>query len=325
MFAHVVLLAISVAYHPYRIFKETSSTLQLQIPELSMVVAKNPFQVEFPQLERATIKDGISMKVKVEEPVEVVSYWGASCLLFIHALNHDPGYLLSQDMDLQHVDHKSFKIHPGQEEVFKISPDCPTDDLNFGLPPRVKYPLVILTRCLDRSQENQDSAIVGGVWILHLPDASFDQPGHVISQLVITNHGQVHNLQKMYVAADAIPASEQEASTNTTTTSSSSEEQTPPSEEGFHTLTDGHHDCAVCQNGAITRVILPCRHACLCEDCFKLVTKCPMCRGPVVSHFGLHHQEMQQEVGVGISEISDSWVGYLVGLSDRLNRRLGYT
>ena len=44
-------------------------------------------------------------------------------------------------------------------------------------------------------------------------------------------------------------------------------------------------DCVVCQNGAINRVLLPCRHACVCDVCVSRFQHCPICRAFVMESF----------------------------------------
>lgn len=49
---------------------------------------------------------------------------------------------------------------------------------------------------------------------------------------------------------------------------------------------DGELLCAVCQELNVTRVILPCKHACVCRRCFdRLSGRCPMCRTYIQSFF----------------------------------------
>ena len=45
--------------------------------------------------------------------------------------------------------------------------------------------------------------------------------------------------------------------------------------------------CVVCQTSAVTCVLLPCRHACVCRQCFTRVTQCPICRSHIMSYFSL--------------------------------------
>lgn len=46
-------------------------------------------------------------------------------------------------------------------------------------------------------------------------------------------------------------------------------------------------DCVVCQNAAVNRVLLPCRHACVCDGCVSHFQHCPMCRAFVLESFAL--------------------------------------
>uniref|UniRef100_A0A8C5QMU3 Cell growth regulator with RING finger domain protein 1 n=1 Tax=Leptobrachium leishanense TaxID=445787 RepID=A0A8C5QMU3_9ANUR len=50
---------------------------------------------------------------------------------------------------------------------------------------------------------------------------------------------------------------------------------------------DGAKDCVVCQNDAVNWVLLPCRHACLCDGCLRHFQHCPMCRQFVQETFPL--------------------------------------
>lgn len=46
-------------------------------------------------------------------------------------------------------------------------------------------------------------------------------------------------------------------------------------------------DCVVCQNAPLNRVLLPCRHACVCDNCVSRLQHCPMCRAFVMESFAL--------------------------------------
>lgn len=48
-------------------------------------------------------------------------------------------------------------------------------------------------------------------------------------------------------------------------------------------------DCVVCQNAPLNRVLLPCRHACVCDSCVSRLQHCPMCRAFVMESFALCH------------------------------------
>lgn len=46
-------------------------------------------------------------------------------------------------------------------------------------------------------------------------------------------------------------------------------------------------DCVICQNAAVNRVLLPCRHACVCDSCVSHFQHCPICRAYVLESFTL--------------------------------------
>lgn len=66
-----------------------------------------------------------------------------------------------------------------------------------------------------------------------------------------------------------------------------SEDQIPVmEEEDWSEGTEGR-DCVVCQNAAVNRVLLPCRHACMCDSCVSFFQHCPICRAFVQESFAL--------------------------------------
>lgn len=58
---------------------------------------------------------------------------------------------------------------------------------------------------------------------------------------------------------------------------------------------ESSRDCVVCQNGAVNWVLLPCRHACLCDGCVRHFQQCPMCRQLVQESFALGSQKEQDK------------------------------
>ena len=82
-------------------------------------------------------------------------------------------------------------------------------------------------------------------------------------------------------------------------------------------------DCTVCQNAPIARVILPCRHACVCHSCFSLLTRCPMCRGVIYSFFSLKPDVRYQEESTMEDGEEQDWMRKVENSCVRLNQWLG--
>ncbi len=63
----------------------------------------------------------------------------------------------------------------------------------------------------------------------------------------------------------------------------------PPSYQSAHpapqaprpSSTEDSKLCVVCMDAALQMVLVPCGHVCVCENCSKQITFCPMCRQPV--------------------------------------------
>lgn len=62
------------------------------------------------------------------------------------------------------------------------------------------------------------------------------------------------------------------------------EKCTSPNANGSNKITDPYHFCVICQDKLKSIVLLPCRHLCLCQECFRQLRRyrreCPMCRQP---------------------------------------------
>lgn len=54
-------------------------------------------------------------------------------------------------------------------------------------------------------------------------------------------------------------------------------------------------ECVVCQNAPVNRVLLPCRHACVCDGCVHRFQHCPICRAFVLESFALFQRPHMEE------------------------------
>ncbi|KAK3580394.1 hypothetical protein CHS0354_001514 [Potamilus streckersoni] len=88
-------------------------------------------------------------------------------------------------------------------------------------------------------------------------------------------------------------------------------------------------ECIVCQTAQIDYALLPCRHACICHKCFKLLDRCPICRGYIESYFKMRNftpdEELQLPATPIFTRISDffslqNWEQF----NRRLNEYLGF-
>lgn len=64
--------------------------------------------------------------------------------------------------------------------------------------------------------------------------------------------------------------------------------------------------CSVCQVSPVTRVIIPCRHVCLCTQCFEKVETCPICRGHIAYYFKTRQDPTSSSNGTSSTNPSES-------------------
>jgi hypothetical protein len=58
-----------------------------------------------------------------------------------------------------------------------------------------------------------------------------------------------------------------------------------PSQEVFGMRAeDKDNDCVVCMSNPKDTTLLPCRHLCVCSECFGHLDKCPVCRAEFDSY-----------------------------------------
>lgn len=56
-------------------------------------------------------------------------------------------------------------------------------------------------------------------------------------------------------------------------------------------------ECVICLTDPKDTVLLPCRHLCVCSECFRHVDKCPVCRSPFDNYVVLSGPEQAAEGG----------------------------
>ncbi|XP_033106711.1 cell growth regulator with RING finger domain protein 1-like [Anneissia japonica] len=287
-----------------------SSIMDYEMPGTVMVGVSNPYVLRILQPEKATLKDGVQLKLESSISCKITSFWGLDCEVLKNILCIRKKRLIDADcMDI--LTDKAIAVNPPDylepdetKVLHLMTCALQNDGDQLGPPPRRRYPLVIIVTATENQLEAEQSAAIESlVGIIHLPDAAYSVPCHMISQLLQTNTKHVYDLQRMYIAADSNAGSNQIGN------------ETEKKEETLG-------DCTVCQTARITRVILPCKHACCCDSCFPLLNMCPICRGYICSYFRLG-----KEPGKEDDEVIDdnSLLGRFYKFNDWLNTSLGFT
>ena len=47
---------------------------------------------------------------------------------------------------------------------------------------------------------------------------------------------------------------------------------------------EGGDECVICFSEPTSVTLLPCRHECVCDECFRQVDKCPVCRATFATY-----------------------------------------
>ncbi|XP_070578985.1 cell growth regulator with RING finger domain protein 1-like [Ptychodera flava] len=296
------------------------------VPATAMIGMRNPFTLEILDPDTSTLNSGVIVRVSAEEPFILYAYWGLD-INSLHYLFRRSNTTFEEDSEETHFLQEdylsksdSFHFDICKDKEVKLEPDMESNgqDMDLGRLPRTKYPLVVVMSRTEpwTAHANEDcSKIVSMVNAIHLPDTSYSIKSHIILQFVLTNTGNYCNLQKFYMSTEQTEnESREEAGNRDCCTEHDSESSVYEVK-----------DCTVCQNAEISRVILPCRHACVCNQCFPMLNKCPMCRTPIESFFYIHeNQTVESLYEVEEDEANMSgWIAKLENVCDRLNRLFG--
>ncbi|XP_077990722.1 cell growth regulator with RING finger domain protein 1-like [Glandiceps talaboti] len=354
-FSAMAIFIIRLGINPLPV---SSQPVGEDVPVTAMVGMRNPFSLEIFNTDSAALNSGVKLKVSSEVPCTLDVYWGLNISSLYNVFTHRQQSSEAQSQDCSapvslcqndpveypfdciwsvsrlevHLfdtkvtkipikEDKSISLDVCQGEVIELKPV--NQQLNLGGLPRTKYPLVVVMS-VDATQdsdiqEEEQSNIVSMVSAIHLPDSGYSVKSHIILQMVFTNTGSCCNLEKFFVSTEQ---SEDSTSAETLDPNIFAELETED-------LPAGARDCTVCQNASISRVLLPCRHACVCDHCFPLLDKCPMCRGPIQSFFYMHGNQTFDEYDdmddLDSEEEMLSWMAKFERACERLNRWLGLT
>ncbi|XP_039597441.1 cell growth regulator with RING finger domain protein 1 [Polypterus senegalus] len=274
----------------------------LQIPERRMVQVKNPFALEI-NSGGSSVSGGVRLNPNCLENCLLSCYWGCTVQGFQKALSdHEQKFRISTPQqfeeavlsDFQHS--TTFFIEKGNitEIVCKLPEGSSIKD--FGTLPRARYPLVALLS-LAEPEDREIYSIVASVSVIHASDEKYKMTSRILYQYLLTAQGNVFDLKQLFMSADN-PIS----ALNSELVSQDDEEKKQEENEAemavIATIEEESHgtarrDCIVCQNASINRVLLPCRHTCLCDNCAERFYQCPMCRAHVWESFALSQNERQ--------------------------------
>ncbi|XP_028253473.1 cell growth regulator with RING finger domain protein 1 [Parambassis ranga] len=266
-------------------------------PEKQMVQVTNPFALELGSGPEC-VADGVSLKPCCLESCVLSCFWGCEVSALQGALQvHQYGPRLSTPQLFQEAIHHRYRwhqsFHIGSDDREERHSQIPKElgITDFGPLPRQRYPLVaVLT--LAEAEARDIYNIVASVTVIHVPDDKHNLSARVLFQYLLTSQGNMYELKPLFMSADSggvsgPPDSEPSPQPSEPKTDASSIEQDSVLKEGEDWTEGMGRDCVVCQNAAVNRVLLPCRHACVCDSCVSHFQHCPICRAFVLESFAL--------------------------------------
>lgn len=264
----------------------------------------NPFSLEMDST-AGTVTEGVSLRLYCLEDCVLSCFWGCGVQALQAALqSHQHGLrlhtpeLFQEALEFSYLYYQSFNIHKEEKEIYCTQMPLDLRVMDFGLLPRDRYPLVsVLTLADPETRDNYN--IVASVTVLHVPDDKYRLSARILFQYLLTAQGNLYDLKPLFMSAD-----NSNLSGNTEPSTSMQEAEPQPetpgekweesdSEEEWPD-TQGK-DCVVCQNAPINRVLLPCRHACVCNGCVCHFQHCPICRAFVLESFALGNRPARDE------------------------------
>uniref|UniRef100_UPI00398F3501 cell growth regulator with RING finger domain protein 1 isoform X1 n=2 Tax=Pristiophorus japonicus TaxID=55135 RepID=UPI00398F3501 len=279
-----------------------------------MVQVKNPFTLEIINSLTASVTDGISLKSHCIEKCILTTYWGCS----VHKLHEGlqkhvycfrikVPQKLEEAIDREYLHREEFLIEKqSDDEKFSQLPKYLAIK-DFGNLPRTRYPLVaLLTLAEEEDQDIYD--IISMVTVIHVPDENYKLACRILYQYLLTAQGHIYDLKRLFISVDdsSLPA---ELPSEIDGLDKKLLEKFGTTEEELDSRKESSKDCVVCQNAPVNWVLLPCRHACLCDCCVNYFKQCPMCREFVGESFALLSSGVRTEEEVDADDqiLEDIW------------------
>ncbi|KAH3848003.1 hypothetical protein DPMN_090339 [Dreissena polymorpha] len=292
-------------------FMSSSATHYNVVQEKQMSVLHNPFSVQINQKEISSLSAGLHIAVSVSTETKVAVFWGVNIQAFQLELNRPAGKIASRLQSGEtfegHFVHKEgAEILAPADDVVQWHLICPSElvEDRLGESPRSMYPAVIVMLREDTDIPQNTTAIMLQLTVIHLKDSLCSLDSHIVYQFVKTNQNGIISLQPIFVSHDEetnIPADNQTLSSEISPKDGNEtdlqENLNIHSEDckGHQQNNDDYQQsdescdirgcCCVCQTLPVFYTLLPCRHACVCRSCVKLLDRCPICRGYIDSYF----------------------------------------
>ncbi|XP_031571269.1 uncharacterized protein LOC116305480 isoform X2 [Actinia tenebrosa] len=287
----------------------------MDVPAKFLVEVRNPFSVKMIE-DRSFQRGKLSFLFDSTVPCYVTTYWGVSVLSIENAVAKEQSTTQNSDRgddDDDDYDDDENNLDADEEEFTQIIPferilsgsyesKGPMEYYNPGKEyvadvqilsefesqlaasstqqGNQTFPLVfVIERSRNLSHEEKKKVkscdIVALITTLCCSKSSPDNKTFSIaSQYVQTANGNIFPLKKLFV-------SDSQSSQSDATSSNNGMDSSLASDTSLTSAT-----CVICHSMAVSRVLLPCRHACVCGLCFsKLEAKCPMCRQWIQSYF----------------------------------------
>ncbi|TRY76854.1 hypothetical protein TCAL_03529 [Tigriopus californicus] len=162
------------------------------------------------------------------------------------------GRPFGQDGCLDVSEHLSVSLSEGETRELILPRPSSGHWMDLGRSsPRNKYPIVLVSLTgLDGAK-----AVVATFHVIHIQDEVCTLPTQILASYVKRGAGPLVHLDRIFYS-DSFQ------------------------DERNYNL------CVVCQDFPISRVNLPCKHACVCQRCFGMIRNlCPMCRSPIQHYF----------------------------------------
>lgn len=271
----VIFITVAILYLLTRIialsmYEGGIHYVHTQKTAVRMQAFHNPFTFEVKD-EQASYS-GVKCTFSCEQDCYLLALWGVPIYQLFALLHQNPRALKNSLTTLAKDKNFSYKcksfcdmllLKGGEEKTMVFRPHkgftSEVDIRPNGAFLRTSYPFVAIMLLQD--PDIAEDSVIAFVTAVHFPDEGFRLPAQILGQHVKTSDGVVSTVKKIYLLS---PESSRIGGENIDL-------------------------CLACYHRAISAVIIPCGHACVCTTCLEFCRNCPVCRGPSYSYFELQN------------------------------------